>query len=171
MRRLALPLALLFAFAPAIAAEPPAQPAAAETASAADVDRLLQAIDMQSMMAGMMQQIGGAQEKMLADAFGKDLSAEARKTMQQAMADSNAVVQKHLSWSAMEPIVRKVYMQVFSKREVQAMTAFYTTPEGAAILKKSPQAMALTMQEFQPVMVAAMQEVKETIDRRAAQAR
>ena len=113
---------------------------------------------------------GAAQEKMLADAFGGDLTEEKRKQMQAAMATSNAVIQKHLSWDALEPIVRKVYTQVFSAREVQAMTAFYASPEGASILKKSPQAMALTMQEIQPVMLAAMQEVKAAIEQQAAAA-
>ena len=168
MRRIGLSLALLFAFAPAIAAQPPAQADAA--ASAADVDRLLQAMDMKTMMAGMMQQMGAAQEKMLADAFGGDLTEEKRKQMQAAMATSNAVIQKHLSWDALEPIVRKVYAQVFSAREVQAMTAFYASPEGVSILKKSPQAMALTMQEIQPVMLAAMQDVKAAIEQQAAAA-
>ncbi|QNN45537.1 DUF2059 domain-containing protein [Thermomonas brevis] len=175
MRRIGLSLALLFAFAPAIAAEPPAQAAAAqaaaESASAADVDRLLQAMDMKAMMAGMMQQMGAAQEKMLADAFGNDLTEDKRKQMQEAMAASNAIIQKHLSWDALEPIVRKVYAQVFSKREVQAMTAFYASPEGASILKKAPQAMALTMQEIQPVMLSAMQEVKTAIEQQAAGAK
>jgi hypothetical protein len=170
MRRIGLSLALLFAFAPAIAAEPPAQ-AAAESASAADVDRLLQAMDMKAMMAGMMQQMGAAQEKMLTDAFGNDLTEDKRKQMQEAMAASNAIIQKHLSWDALEPIVRKVYAQVFSKREVQAMTAFYASPEGASILKKAPQAMALTMQEIQPVMLSAMQEVKTAIEQQAASAK
>lgn len=84
------------------------------------------------------------------------------------MATSSTIIQKHLSWEALEPVVRKVYMQVFSKREVQAMTAFYASPEGASILKKSPQAMGLTMQEIQPAMQAAMQEVKTAIEQKAA---
>ena len=168
MRRISLSLALLFAFSPAAFAQTAPQPPAAETASAADVDRLLQAMDMRTMMAGMMQQMHGAQEKMLSDAFGADLDEAARARMQEAMATSTGIIQKHLSWDALEPVVRKVYIQVFSKREVQAMTAFYTSPEGASILKKSPQAMGLTMQEIQPAMQAAMQEVKATIEQKAA---
>lgn len=168
MRRIGLSLALLFAFSPAAFAQTAAQPPAAEAASAADVDRLLQAMDMRTMMAGMMQQMHGAQEKMLSDAFGADLDEAARARMQEAMATSTGIIQKHLSWDALEPVVRKVYIQVFSQREVQAMTAFYTSPEGASILKKSPQAMGLTMQEIQPAMQAAMQEVKATIEQKAA---
>lgn len=169
MRRIGLPLALLFAFSPAALAQTAPQPPAAEAASAADVDRLLQAMDMRAMMAGMMQQMHGAQEKMLADAFGADLDDARRARMQDAMTASTGIIQKHLSWDALEPIVRKVYTQVFSKREVQAMTAFYTSPEGASILKKSPQAMALTMQDIQPVMLSAMQEVKAAIEQKATE--
>ncbi|QNU14888.1 DUF2059 domain-containing protein [Thermomonas sp. XSG] len=168
MRRIGLSLALLFAFSPAVLAQTAAHAPVAESASAADVDRLLQAMDMKTMMAGMMQQMQGAQEKMLADAFGADLDEAKRARMQEAMATSSTIIQKHLSWEALEPVVRKVYMQVFSKREVQAMTAFYASPEGASILKKSPQAMGLTMQEIQPAMQAAMQEVKTAIEQKAA---
>lgn len=171
MRRIGLSLALLFAFSPAALAQTAAQPPAAESASAADVDRLLQAMDMKTMMAGMMQQMQGAQEKMLADAFGADLDAAKRAKMQEAMATSSTIINKHLSWEALEPVVRKVYTQVFSRREVQAMTAFYASPEGASILKKSPQAMGLTMQEIQPAMQAAMQEVKTAIEQQAAAAK
>ena len=171
MRRIGLSLALLFAFSPLAIAQTAAQPPAAESASAADVDRLLQAMDMKTMMAGMMQQMQGAQEKMLTDAFGADLDEAKRARMQEAMATSSTIIQKHLSWEALEPVVRKVYAQVFSKREVQAMTAFYVSPEGASILKKSPQAMALTMQEIQPAMLAAMQEVKTAIEQQAAAAK
>ncbi|ODU43831.1 MAG: hypothetical protein ABS98_13535 [Lysobacteraceae bacterium SCN 69-48] len=172
MRCIGLSLALLFAFSPAALAQTTAQTTAqapaAEAADTYDVDRLLQAMDMQSMMAGMQQQMQGAQQKMLTDAFGADLDAAARARMQEAMATSNAIIQRHLSWEALAPVVRKVYAQVFSKREVQAMTAFYSSPEGASILKKSPQAMGLTMQEIQPAMQAAMQEVKAAIEQQAA---
>lgn len=168
MRRIGLSLALLFAFSPAALAQTAAQAPAAESASAADVGRLLEAMDMQSMMAGMQQQMQGAQEKMLADAFGADLDAAGRTRMQEAMATSNAIIRRHLSWDALAPVVRKVYMRVFSQREVQAMTAFYSSPEGASILRKSPQAMGLTMQEIQPAMQAAMQEVKVAIEQQAA---
>ena len=168
MRRIGLSLALLFAFSPGAPAQTAVQAPSAEAASATDVDRLLQAMDMRAMMAGMMQQMHGAQEKMLAEAFGADLDEAKRARMQEAMATSTAIIQKHLSWDALEPVVRKVYMQVFSKREVQAMTAFYTSPEGASILKKSPQAMGLTMQEIQPAMQAAMQEVKAAIEQKAS---
>ena len=64
--------------------------------------------------------------------------------------------------------VRKVYAQVFDKREVDAMIAFYSSPEGASILKKSPQVLAATMQEVQPIARDTMTEVKAMIDEEIA---
>ena len=168
MRRIALSLALLLAFAPTAIAQTAAQPATTETASAADVDALLTAMDMKTLMAGMMQQMQGSQEKMLAEAFGSDMGEADRKRMQEAMSATSTIVNKHMAWDKLEPIVRKVYMQVFTRREVLAMTAFYASPEGASILKKSPQAMALTMQEIQPIAHDAMLEVKAMLDAEVA---
>ncbi|WP_374249540.1 DUF2059 domain-containing protein [Thermomonas sp.] len=166
MRRFVLSLALLCTLTPAVAAQPQAVPAQAtmQAASDADLDRLLKAMDMQSMMAGMMQQMVDAQGNLVAQSFAKDMTEADRARMQAVLDKTHVILQKHMAWSALEPVVRKVYAQVFSKQEVLAMTAFYSSPEGTSILKKSPQAMALTMQEIQPIALAAMAEVKTMVE-------
>ena len=166
MRRLALAIALciIATTTPAFAADPAPQ---ATQASAESIDRLLDVMDMENMMAGMMAQMSAAQQKMVADAFGKDLSDKDKARMQDVVAETNAIVQKAMAWPALEPVIRKVYAQVFTAQEVHAMTAFYDSAEGASILRKTPQAAALTMQELQPVMAAAMEEVKATLEARA----
>ncbi len=173
MRRSIVCLALLLATTPSFAGEPAAATATVttESASTADVDRLLRVMDMKTMMTGMMQQMSAAQNKMVVDTFGKDLSDAERAKMQNLLAKNNAIVQKHMAWNVLEPVIRKVYGAVFSKAEVQAMTAFYASPEGASILKKSPQAMALTMQEIQPIIAAAMAEIKASIEAEAKPAK
>lgn len=167
MRRLGLVLALALstAFAmPAIAADPVPAP---QQASAADIDRLLEVMDMQAMMAGIMDQMSDVQGQMLDEAFGKDLSDDDRERMKSVTARTNALVKKRMSWPAIEPVIRKVYLQLFSKAEVDAMVAFYGSPEGASILRKAPQAMSLTMQEMQPLMQGLMEDIKADIDKEA----
>ena len=44
------------------------------------------------------------------------------------------------------------------------MIAFYGSAEGASILRKSPQAMTLTMQEMQPLMQRLMEDIEHDID-------
>ena len=168
MRLLGLVLALILSTAsatPAFAADP--APAPQQQASAADIDRLLEVMDMETMMAGMMAQMSTVQAQMVDEAFGKELSEADRKRMQSVTARTQALVEKSMSWTAIEPIIRKVYLQLFSKPEVDAMIAFYGSAEGASILRKSPQAMTLTMQEMQPLMMRLMEDIKVDIDKEA----
>ena len=169
MRLLGLVLALILSTAsatPAFAADP--APAPQQQASAADIDRLLEVMDMQAMMAGMMDQMSAVQGQMVDEAFGEDLSDADRARMKSVTARTDALVKKRMSWPAIEPIIRKVYLQLFSKPEVDAMIAFYSTPEGASILKKSPQVLAIIMQEIQPVARDAMVEIKAMVDEEVA---
>lgn len=168
LANLTLAAVLAFAFTPAIAGTPSVQAETASTqATTADIDRLLQVTDMQTMMAGMMQQISDTQRTMVVDSFGSDMSEADRTRMQGVLDKTNVIVQQALSWKALEPLIRKVYAQVFSKDEVAAMITFYSSPEGTSILKKSPQAMALTMQEMQPLMMDTMAKVKVAIEKDA----
>ncbi|MDI1252431.1 DUF2059 domain-containing protein [Thermomonas sp.] len=164
MRLSGLTLAAVLAFActPALA-DNPVTTTASTQASSADIDRLLQVMDMQTMMAGMMKQMSDAQRTMVVDSFGKDASDDQRTRMQAVLDKTNTIVQQELSWRTLEPVMRKVYAQVFSKAEVTAMITFYSSPEGASILKKSPQIMGLTMHEMQPLMVSTMEKVKAAI--------
>ncbi|GAA5002761.1 hypothetical protein GCM10025793_08030 [Lysobacter lycopersici] len=156
-----MPLAPVFAQAADTASTAVPAPA---PASDADIDRLLKAMDMQSMMDDMLKQTTTAQQVMVEEAFGKDASDADRERMHDILEKTNAITLRHMSWTALEPVMRKVYTQVFSKREVEAMIAFYSTPEGASMLKKMPQAMTLSMQEIQPIVRDTMAEVKAMID-------
>ena len=166
MRRLGLALALVLsaAFAGSALAADPVPPPAAQQASPADIDRLLEVMDMETMMAGMMAQMSTVQGQMVDEAFGKELSDADRKRMQSVTARTHALVEKSMAWPAIEPIIRKVYLQLFSKVEVDAMIAFYGSAEGTSILRKSPQAMTLTMQEMQPLMMRLMEDIKVDIE-------
>ena len=176
MRRIAvLALALCLGCAPAFAADPAPAPAPAPApvpdsmrASDADIDRLLQVMDAKSMMDKLMQQMATSQQAMVEDAFGKDVSDAERTRMRDLIAKTNAITIKHMSWTVLEPVMRKVYAQAYDKQEVDAMIAFYSTPEGASILKKSPQVLAIIMQEIQPVARDAMVEIKAMIDEELA---
>ena len=170
MRRLSLALALALATAftvtPASAAEP--QQTATQQASSADIARLLEVMDMRSMMDSMLKQMSEVQEATITQAFGSDLSDKDRAEMSDFMRRTNAKVHARLSWDRLEPLFSRVYTQLFSRREVDAMIAFYGSAEGQSILKKSPQIMALTMQEMQPIMQEMMADLKTDLDKQLA---
>ena len=181
MRRVAaLALVACLGSTPAFAADPAPAPdatpapiviPASERASDADIDRLLQVMDAKSMMDRVMQQMFASQQAMVEDAIGKDVSDADRERMHELIAKTNAITLKHMSWTALEPVLRKVYSQVLDKREVDAMIAFYSTQEGASILKKMPQVLAISMQEIQPIVRDAMVEIKAMIDEEVATAK
>ena len=160
MRHLKLAAALCLAFAsvPAVSAQPPED--APAPASASRIDTLFEVIDMPTMMGQMMQQMFASQQAMQ-QSFDKDLGEAERQKLQATMERANAIMAKYLAWDRLEPIMRDVYSQVFTAREVDAMIAFYRSPEGAATLKKSPQAMALAMQAMQPLMAQALAELEQ----------
>ena len=141
----------------------PAAPSHAEQASPSDVRRLLEVMDMEHMLSGMMRQVSSSQQALVEEAFGAELTDQDRARMQDLAARAQAKVQERMSWPALEPIMARVYAQVFSKEEIEAMVAFYGSPTGASILRKSPQAMALSMQEMQPLMQQLMQDLRQDL--------
>ena len=152
--RYLLALLLAVAVCPARAAEP----------TAADVDRLLEVMQVEKLMEETMQQMGQVQAQMIGEAFGKDLPDAERAAMQAFMARTRDGMRQRMSWATLAPVMRKVYTQVYTEQEVHAMIAFYGSQTGAAILRKTPQSSMMMMQEMQPVMREMMAELKGEID-------
>ena len=167
MRRLSLALALATAFAatPASAAEP--QQTATQQASSADIARLLEVMDMRSMMDSMLKQMSEVQEATITQAFGSDLSDKDRAEMSDFMRRTNAKVHARLSWDRLEPLFSRVYTQLFSRREVDAMIAFYGSPAGQRVVAKMPALMQNTLGAVQRMVVPMLQQTQRDIAREA----
>lgn len=162
-RRLsALCLSLLLCAAPAMAAPPPPEPP-----SEAQIDRLMQALDYEQMQSQMMAQMAGASQEMAKAIAGDKLSAQQQKQLQQSMQLSLAKAEKMLAWEHVAPIYHKVYREVFTAEEVQAMTEFYRSPVGRSIRDKLPRAMGVTMKEMQPLMNKMLAELRAELERDA----
>ncbi len=63
-----------------------------------------------------------------------------------------ALLREYLDWSRFEPMMIEVYSDTFSQREVDAMVAFYRTPEGRSMLEKLPLVTQKSMQLAQARM-------------------
>lgn len=155
-RATALLLAVACAFAaPAtLAAEP----------SDAQVDRLIETMDMRRMIDDMFTQIDAMSLQMGEQFLDENATAEQREEMRQVIAKQQAATRKAMSWDALGPIYRKVYRKLFTAEEVDAMIAFYGSEAGRGILRKMPQAMELTMQEMQPMLHALVEDMKREIE-------
>jgi uncharacterized protein len=157
MKRLAL--AALLAVTPAFAvAAPP---------TSAQLDALMIAMDTRAGLDAVLAEMEAMSQRMAASMLPPDADAAMRAQMDRASATSLDMVREVLDWSRLEPVYRQVHAEVFTADEVEAMTRFYASPEGRAVLRKMPKVMARVGEAMQPAMHEAMKRV-ETALRRAA---
>lgn len=139
-------------------------PAHASPPTDAQIDRLLETMDMHRTLDEMFSQIESMGTAMGQQMLGEDATAEQRAALEQVMREQRSSMRKILSWDTMGPIYRKVYARLFTGEEVEAMIAFYGSDTGRSIMAKMPQAMQLSMEEMQPIMQTLLAEMKQDIE-------
>lgn len=155
MKRVFFSLCLLVcAIAPAHAAPP----------TEAQIDRLLETMDMRRTMDEMFVQIEGMGSAMGQQMLGEDATPEQRAALEEVLREQRSSMRKVLSWDNLSTIYRKVYARLFTSEEVEAMIAFYGSDTGRSIMRKMPQAMQLSMEEMQPMMQTLIAEMKQNIE-------
>lgn len=155
MKRVFFSLCLLVcAIAPAHAAPP----------TDAQIDRLLETMDMQRTLDEMFVQIESMGSAMGQQMLGEDATPEQRAALEKTMRQQRASIRRVMSWETLGPIYRKVYARLFTGEEVEAMIAFYGSDTGRGIMRKMPQAMQLSMEEMQPMMQTLVAEMKRNIE-------
>ncbi len=153
MKRLVLAAALLLS-APFACAAPP---------SDAQIDTLMDTMDMRKVVNDMMAQMDSVSRNMGKTMLGENVSAEQQKKFDRVLSEQQILARKTLTWEKLSPIYHRVYAQLFTADEVQAMTAFYGSEHGRSIMTKMPQAMQLSMQEMMPLLQSMMQDMQKTI--------
>lgn len=155
MKHLFCVLAVLFALSiPAAHAAPPSQ---------AQLDELLQVMDLETSMNAMFQQMDGAAASMSKSLLPADATPQDHARMKELMQGQSERMRKLMAWDKIEPIYRKAYGEVFTAVEVQAMIDFYSTETGRSILHKTPQVLAVAMREMQPMMAQMMQDTQRAL--------
>lgn len=130
----------------------------------AQIDKLLETMDMQRTLDEMFVQIDAMGERMGQQMLGENATPEQRESLRALMTRQQASTRRILSWDTLSPIYRRVYAQLFTAEEVDAMNAFYGSEAGRSIIRKMPQAMQLAMQEMQPAMQAMIAEMQKTLE-------
>lgn len=147
-------------------------PLAAPVARAAEptdaqVDRLIETMDMRRVVDDMFAQIDAMGLQMGEQFLGDDASPQKREDMRRALAKQHEAMRRTMSWDKLGPIYRNVYRKLFTAEEIDAMIAFYGSSTGRDILRKMPQAMELTMQEMQPIMQTLIADMQKTLQNEA----
>lgn len=130
----------------------------------AQIDTLMDTMDMQRTLDDMYTQIEAMSTNMGMQMLGDDATPTQRESLRRVTEQQQAMMRRTMSWDTLGPIYRKVYAKLFSAEEVEAMTAFYGSDIGRGILRKTPQAMQLSMEELQPMMLSMIDDMKQTIE-------
>ncbi len=139
-------------------------PAQAAQATEAQVDKLMDTMDMRRMLDDMFVQFDAMGESMGQQMLGEDATPEQRESLRRIIARQQASTRKAMSWDTLGPIYRKVYTKLFTAEEVEAMTVFYGSDTGRSIMLKMPQAMQLSMQEMQPIMQTMIADMRKNME-------
>jgi uncharacterized protein len=136
--------------------------------SDAQIDTLMRTMDMAKVVDDIMAGMDKMSEEMGLMFLPENASASDRAELQAAMDEQNAITRRALSWDKIGPIYRKIYSQLLTAEEAQAMIDFYSTEQGRSIMRKTPKAMELAMTEMQPIMQTLIQDMQRSFKERAA---
>jgi uncharacterized protein len=165
MKRFVLISALSLAFPLLGAAQ---QTAADAPASREDIERYFQVMHLQDTMKQMMDIMAKQTHQMVHAQISKNAANlppdfEARMNKMTDDELKNFPVEEMLQ--AMIP----VYQKHWTKGDVDAMVAFYSTPTGQKVLRELPATMAEAMQAMQPIMQKQMNGMMARVQQEVAQ--
>jgi hypothetical protein len=135
-----------------------AQNAADQPATKADVDRYLDAVHSHEMMDQMVVAMSKPIQKMLHEQYEKnkdklpaDFEARTSKEMEDMLKD--------IPWEDMLQAMVPAYQKHFTKGDMDALTAFYSSPAGQKVLREMPGLMADSMEIMMPIISKHVEKV------------
>jgi hypothetical protein len=91
-----------------------------------------------------------------------EIPAAQRPVVDKYFARLATLLQEELSWSRMKEPMVEVYDRVYTRQEVEDLTAFYRTPVGRKMIEKMPElvgASQAVMQERMKVLLPKVQQI------------
>lgn len=112
----------------------------------------------------MFDAMGGQADQMIAGFMDKALQGRpvpdsAKAPLEKARGRMAALLRKALSWERSEAGVLRIYKEVFSQEEVDAMIVFYKSEAGKSMTAKMPEVMQRSMSEVQAQMAEILPEM------------
>lgn len=128
-----------------------AQIPADQPATKADIDRYLEATHSHEMMRQMAMAMSKPMQKMVHEQYEKnkdrlpeDFEAHTNKEMEDML--------NNIPWDDMLEAMMPAYQKHFTKSDMDALTAFYSSPTGQKVLREMPGLMADAMEMIMPIM-------------------
>lgn len=140
------------------------QPSPEVPATREDVEKYLEVTHSHELMLKTMDALSVPMHKMFHDQFVKNqglLPPDFEAQMQQRMDD----MLKNLPWEDILQAMVPAYEKHFSKNDLEALTAFYSSSTGQKILREMPAVTAEAMQNVMPIMQNYMEGVTHRLQR------
>jgi len=155
MKKTCLILALGFLISlPALAQQNPADAPATQ----ADVEKYLEATHTRQMMSQMIDAMAKPMDKMIheqylehQDVLPRDYEARVTRMMHEMLGQ--------IPWEQIIQAMMPAYQKHFTKGDMEALTAFYSTPIGQKILREMPGLMADSMEAMMPLIQQHVEKV------------
>ncbi|HWS18487.1 MAG TPA: DUF2059 domain-containing protein [Candidatus Elarobacter sp.] len=135
-----------------------AQNPADQPATKADIDRYLEAIHSREMIGQMVVAMSKPIQKMLHDQYEKnkdklpaDFEARTSKEVEDML--------KEMPWEDMLQAMVPAYQKHFTRGDMDALTAFYSSPTGQKVMREMPGLMADSMEIMMPIMSKHVEKV------------
>lgn len=137
-------------------------------ATKADVEKYLQAIHSRDMMNQMIDAMSKPWHDMVhaqymknKDKLPADFEAQTIKMMDDMM--------RSLPWDDMLQAMVPVYQKHFTKGDMEAVTAFYSSPAGQKLLREMPALMADSMEVMMPILQKHIEAVGQRVQQQTAE--
>lgn len=168
MRRIVLAAALSFCAPLQGFAQQTTQTASDAPATKEDIQRYLEVMHSREMMTKMVDAMSAPMHKMLHEQFLKDkdkLPPDFEDRMTRMMDDW----MKSFPWDEMIDSMVPVYQKQFTKGDVNALIAFYSTPTGQKLLRDMPAIMQEAMGTMMPLLQKHIEAMKARAQEEVAQ--
>lgn len=137
-------------------------------ASKEDVQKYLEVMHAREMMAQTVEAMSKPMHQMVHDQYTKDkdkLPADFEERMNKVMDDT----MRGFPWDEMLQAMVPVYQKHFTKSDINAVVAFYSTPTGQKLLREMPAMMAESMQTMMPLLRKHMDAMMNRMQEEVAQ--
>jgi uncharacterized protein len=157
MKKVFISVAICIALGlPSLAQQNPADAPATQ----ADVEKYLEVTHAREMIDQMMDAMSKPMHKTVHDMYIKDqdkLPPDFEERMNRMMED----MLKNMPWDEMMQATVAVYQKHFTKGDIDALTAFYSSPVGQKMMREMPAIMADSMNSMMPIIQKYMQGVTQ----------
>ena len=168
MRRILLAAALGFCTPLLGFAQQTVQTASDAPATKEDIQKYLDVMHSREMMAKMVDAMSAPMHKMLHEQYLKDkdrLPPDFEERTAKMMDDS----MKSFPWDELLDSMVPVYQKHFTKGDVNALIAFYSTPTGQKLLRDMPAIMQEAMESMMPLLQKQMEAMNARMQQEVAQ--